>query len=198
MNNIYVRHYIYITDDKKIVPGDWCVDTQINFIFKLKERGHSGLLRSETDSFVEDSCKRIILTTAPKLIEDGIQAIDGEFLEWFAKNPSCDEVKIEDYGNLYNFRYLILVPREEVDEYSPNYNMKKEILEEMEKQPKCTCVEHDPYCCKIHGSCPTCVKQETLEEAEVAFANEIQQISDYDKGRWYGRIEGANWLMQVC
>jgi len=36
-------------------------------------------------------------------------------------------------------------------------------------------------------------KQETIEEAEITFANEIKQISDYDKGRWYGRIEGANW-----
>jgi hypothetical protein len=25
-------------------------------------------------------------------------------------------------------------------------------------EPKCTCKEHDSYCCQIHGSCPTCVK----------------------------------------
>jgi hypothetical protein len=34
-------------------------------------------------------------------------------------------------------------------------NMKQETLEE----PKCTCKEHDPYCCQVHGSCPTCVKK---------------------------------------
>jgi len=28
------------------------------------------------------------------------------------------------------------------------------------KEEKCTCKEHDPYCCKIHGNCPTCVKKE--------------------------------------
>jgi hypothetical protein len=33
--------------------------------------------------------------------------------------------------------------------------MKQETLEE----PKCTCKEHDPYCCQVHGSCPTCVKK---------------------------------------
>jgi hypothetical protein len=39
--------------------------------------------------------------------------------------------------------------------------------------------------------------EETLEQAaEVKFANEIQQLSDYDKGRWYGRIEGANWAQE--
>jgi hypothetical protein len=37
-------------------------------------------------------------------------------------------------------------------------------------------------------------KQETLElPVEINFANEIEQISEYDKGRWYGRIEGAKW-----
>ena len=41
------------------------------------------------------------------------------------------------------------------------------------------------------------MKKETLEEnTEVTFANEIEQISDYDKGRWYGRIEGANWQQE--
>ena len=28
------------------------------------------------------------------------------------------------------------------------------------KEEKCTCKEHDPYCCQIHGNCPTCVKKE--------------------------------------
>ena len=30
----------------------------------------------------------------------------------------------------------------------------------MEKEEQCTCKEHDPYCCQIHGNCPTCVKKE--------------------------------------
>jgi hypothetical protein len=43
--------------------------------------------------------KKIILTTDPDLIKNGVQAIPDEFLEWFVKNPSCEEVeviKIED------------------------------------------------------------------------------------------------------
>jgi hypothetical protein len=40
-------------------------------------------------------------------------------------------------------------------------------------------------------------KHETLElPKEIDFANEIEQISEYDKGRWYGRIEGAKWQEQ--
>jgi hypothetical protein len=33
-----------------------------------------------------------------------------------------------------------------------------------QEEPKCTCIEHDPYCCQIHGGCPLCVKPETLED----------------------------------
>lgn len=32
--------------------------------------------------------------------------------------------------------------------------------EQIKEEAKCTCKEHDPYCCQVHGSCPTCVKQE--------------------------------------
>jgi len=44
--------------------------------------------------------KKIILTTDPKLISDGVQAIDDEFLQWFVNNSSCEQVKIkeEDYS----------------------------------------------------------------------------------------------------
>lgn len=31
---------------------------------------------------------------------------------------------------------------------------------------ECTCVEHDPYCCKIHGKCPKCTHTETIEQAK--------------------------------
>ena len=30
----------------------------------------------------------------------------------------------------------------------------------LKEKAKCTCKEHDPYCCQIHGSCPTCIKKE--------------------------------------
>ncbi len=42
---------------------------------------------------------KIILTTNPDLIKDGVQAIDYKFLEWFVKNPSCEYVEIEDWYN---------------------------------------------------------------------------------------------------
>jgi len=76
--------------------------------------------------------REIIMTTDTDLIKDGVQAIDDEFLEWFVKNPSCEEVEVEellykyvsDYqGNRLGF-YKIIIPKEESKKES-----KKETLE---------------------------------------------------------------------
>lgn len=44
---------------------------------------------------VRKDYKKIILTTDYQLIKDGVQAIDNEFIEWFVKNQSCEEVEIK-------------------------------------------------------------------------------------------------------
>ena len=81
-------------------------------------------------------CKKIILTTDVDLIKDGVQSIPDDFLEWFVKNSSCEEVevgKIKNYkGNYFDcfhtqgqcdcglstckqmfFTYKIIIPKEE-------------------------------------------------------------------------------------
>ncbi len=98
---------IYITSDEEIKDvrphkGKWQLE--------------KGLILNKFPDYLTDlsECKLIILTTDQDLINDGVQAIDDEFLEWFVKNPSCTEVEVEDYGNnFYNIRYLILIPQEE-------------------------------------------------------------------------------------
>jgi hypothetical protein len=60
--------------------------------------------------------KKIILTTDQDLIKDGVQAIDDEFLEWFVKNPSCEEVDILIEKRTWKeinwiFYYKIIIPR---------------------------------------------------------------------------------------
>ena len=91
-------------------------------------------------------------------------------------------------------------------------------------EEQCTCKKHDPYCCHIHGSCPTCVKKEepkqetigkqfyetadmvisvirnkqTLEEA----AKRLYPINGeyFDKEFYMVRriafIEGAKWMQE--
>ena len=38
---------------------------------------------------------KIILTIDTDLIKDGVQETPDEFLEWFVKNPSCEEVDVK-------------------------------------------------------------------------------------------------------
>ena len=110
---------IYITSDEEIKDGDWCIDTVDNIIFKVKEQAHSGLLRSGTYSYVEDFCKKIILTIDQDLIKDDVQIIDDEFLEWFVKNPSCEEVEVEQILDACDTtteswtKYKIIIQKEE-------------------------------------------------------------------------------------
>jgi hypothetical protein len=86
-----IKLNIYITSDEEIKEEDW--------IYGLFNGGV--ILRSKynipkhTQDYLEFGLK-IILTTDPDLIADGVQAIDDEFLEWFVRNPSCEEVKVEE------------------------------------------------------------------------------------------------------
>jgi hypothetical protein len=79
--------HIYITSDEEIKDGDWHLNIVTNKISKY----NIGLLNPNRSNY-----KKIILTTDPDLIKDGVQEIDEEYLEWFVKNPSCDYVEIED------------------------------------------------------------------------------------------------------
>ena len=82
---------IYITSNKGIKEGNWCLELQTGKIFRAG-------LSVGTD--YEDLFKKIILTDNKDLIKDGVQAIDDEFLEWFIKNPSCESVEVEKYHGI--------------------------------------------------------------------------------------------------
>jgi len=82
------NHYIYITSDEEIKDvrphkGKWQLE--------------KGKILNKLPNYLTDlsECKLVILTTDQDLIADGVQAIDDEFLEWFVKNPSCEEVEVE-------------------------------------------------------------------------------------------------------
>ena len=100
--------HIYITSDEEIKEGD-CV-------YCITE--NRLLISNVSYSKLEDRFK-IILTTDPDLIKEGVQGIDDEFLEWFVKNSSCEEVEIvnDEYVDLekdeYVDLYKIIIPQEE-------------------------------------------------------------------------------------
>lgn len=78
--------HLYITSSEEIKEGDWLINIKLNNGEPFKK------------DFKYDSndvwYKKIILTTDPDLIKGGVQAIDDEFLQWFVKNPGCEEVEV--------------------------------------------------------------------------------------------------------
>lgn len=119
----WLTQNIYITSDEEITGFE-------NNIWVIK--GQRVFLWQNTMALVSNNKPRkIILTTDQDLIKDGVQAIDDEFLEWFVKNPSCEEVDV-DYNLIvtqtkpliqhqgskpvvvpHKIHYKIIIPKEE-------------------------------------------------------------------------------------
>jgi hypothetical protein len=108
------NQHIYITCDEEIKEEDWA------YVFRGGTHRVEKAIHNDLTTW-----KKIILTTDQDLIKDGVQAIDDEFLEWFVKNPSCEEVEVEDTclevrvcdcgmnENCLKPGYTIIIPQEE-------------------------------------------------------------------------------------
>jgi hypothetical protein len=102
---------VYITSDEKIEKGDWYKTGKFIWKMMYPQWGEEG----------QGDAKKIILTTDPKLIDDGVQSIDDEFLKWFVKNPTVESVEFEKehddtvpYPKMrYVYPYSIIIPKEE-------------------------------------------------------------------------------------
>jgi len=163
----YQFQNIYITNDEEIKEGDWVLYTRGNRIHcqKLEDKNDVELAN------IEDSgAFKIILTTDSDLIEDGIQAIDNEFLEWFVQNPSCEEVVIEpipnnswgfDLGEPMTLGYKIIIPKEE-----PKQKQKQHLIEIMRGDEELGLYEEP--------------KQETTLEEFAEKETEIQGWGEYE------------------
>ena len=202
---------IYITSDEKIKEGvnQWYLDKFLN-----KPRNSSGSQYGEKQDV-------IILTDNKDLIADGVQAIDDEFLEWFVKNPSCEEVEVaimnKGYDSASDFPYQefykIIIPNEEPKITNcGNKNCQSGVING--KNPKlckkCNPTE-EPKQELERGITITHVgKQETLEEAaerlakdaykkhsvkddKLSLDEQIQRSGGFIVGFKEGMIEGAKW-----
>jgi hypothetical protein len=94
-----MNQHIYITNDEEIKEGDWLFSSKTNNIFKadsIEYLESHNMIEDFDKSFYINSkySKKIILTTDKSL--DGVQAIDDEFLQWFAKNSSREYVQSSD------------------------------------------------------------------------------------------------------
>jgi len=79
-NGHTINQNIYITNDEEIKFDDYYLGEDNNLYCLVSKVNSNG--------------KKIILTTDQELINEGVQPIDDEFLEWFVTNPTCEEVFI--------------------------------------------------------------------------------------------------------
>lgn len=174
---LFTYHHIYITNDEKIKEGNW-------YYYKEAEKYEhifNYAIGSEDNTALKG--KKIILTTDEDLIKNGVQAIDDEFLKWFIKNPTREEVRIKNNICLVKrgncdcsemdmdcqvLGYEIIIPEEE-----SNYNLKQEILLEMER---------------LETS-----KPETLEEAAKKYATNHGMMAYISPEKQKSFIAGAKW-----
>jgi hypothetical protein len=154
---------IYITSDERPNTNEYYIIDDIHEV-----------LKNDSLKFIDNNCKKIILTTDQDLIKDGVQEINDEFLEWFVKNPSCEEVKVVDVRSLGVYGsycpYKIDVPKEEIE------ILKEELID----CPKCRTSDFK-NCHSVR--CPMRkdeIKQETLEEAAEKYSENWEEITGLD------------------
>jgi thiol-disulfide isomerase/thioredoxin len=205
MKNIHVlNQQIYITTDEEIKEGDFFLYDETTIRYKTNgTEYHGGDLChiSGNRRYPVSESKKIILTTNPLL--DGVQAIDDEFLEWFVKNPSCEEVEV-GYGwirltETNNEGYWVSIPNNQ-------FEMQQEELEEVECN-NCGYLmslteDESIYVC-YNSECTSCYeeyeeepKQETLEEAAENYAvqyliEDEQEIDSVNRKQSFKA--GAKW-----
>lgn len=99
------NYHVYITNDSDIKKGDWVWHLGRWHLLKVGQfteiNESKGFLDTEfcingIEVLVKD-CKNIILTTDQDLIQDGVQSIDDDFLQWFINNPSCVVVEVDSF-----------------------------------------------------------------------------------------------------
>jgi hypothetical protein len=113
INQRGINQNIYITSDEKPKAGEYAIATL---------NGNSEVVQLNQSTCIYYDSK-IVLTTDQDLNKDGVQAIDDEFLEWFVKNPNCEEVLVIKNWNYpldkrweYKINFII------IKEYDPNQN----------------------------------------------------------------------------
>jgi hypothetical protein len=188
---------IYITSDERIKEGNWYISILENEVYKATKKTQNIMNVAnlvESTSYKKTHFK-IILTTDQDLIKDGVQAIDDEFLEWFVKNPSCEEV--ETIHGLFNpmgrqvdpmnlgqnhsqcvWKYKIIIPQEEP---TPVW---KQIIE--------SCGGEEEFM-ESAGLKP---KKETLKEAAENYTKDGTKHYMEKTNVELGFINGAKWQQE--
>jgi hypothetical protein len=127
--NQHNSFHIYITSDDEIKEGDWALDLCEDLGLKYQPFK----VDKATLKYANQECKKIILTTDPDLIKDGVQEISENFLQWFLKNKACEYVEVKKVEHLTNKPYRVTIPEEE-----PKQDLEKDIFENLKEYYKTT------------------------------------------------------------
>ena len=194
--NIYkIGKELFITSDEEIKKGDWVLNPIYKTVYKW--------IKNSDIYFDRIDAKKIILTTDQDLINDGVQDIDNEFLEWFVKNPSCEHVKVEkehhteieevsyegDFQNVDYIKYKVIIPKEE-SKQELSLKINDEFLDTTSKEILYTLMEEFDNLVTENSS------EETLEEFSRRRFNE-QKLDTYTSYNIEDAIkEGAKWQQE--
>lgn len=168
------NQHIYITNDEEIKVGD--------FFYSVR-----GVIEKAIINYPKgEHFGKLILTTDQNLIKYGVQAIDDEFLEWFVKNPTCEEVEIGRTNQL-------------IDNYADKGGYRWEVKYHIYIQkevPKREFVNNtlfsNPISFELNNEVLEEPKQETLEEAAEKWFNK----DGFYPNPKQGFISGAKWQQE--
>ena len=182
---------ISITSDKEISGFE-------NNIWVIK--GDRIFLWQNTMALVSNNKPRkIILTTDQDLINDGVQEINYEFLEWFVNNPGFE--KIEVIKTHLCTQTGLPCGMQCLNEETCNENITYKIIIP-KKEPKClydtprSCENSE---CRVLNKCngdKVKSKQETLEEAKIKIYKDYWNFehTQWIKSSFFNGFEaGAKW-----
>jgi hypothetical protein len=125
LRNYTTGQHIYITNDEEIEEGDWFYDLDTKYV-KIKQ--------SWENSHLEFNGKKIILTTDEDLINEGVQAIDEDFLQWLVKNPNFENVVVKNFEDQYVYNFLDYEIIDETDHLLSQEANKKRLLQDTKEQ----------------------------------------------------------------
>jgi hypothetical protein len=169
-------HHIYITS-KEYIGLSYYLDGDLV---------RKGVIDDKDYWEVRKDYEKIILTTDPKLIEDGVQGIDSEFVMWFINNPSCEFVKIgKEIWNDKTTSYKIIIPKEGMNCWSGKKGVegwpgKEEPKQETLEDAKSNYADihnevYDIPCANLH------INNRELIENAIEFGAKWQQEQDKNK-----------------
>ena len=181
------NQHIYITSDEEIQEDNWVFECSLNWVFKSHKHGLPNYNPNK---------KKIILTTDPDLIKDGVQQISDEFLEWFVENPSCKSVEIDTYSkkigvetdangyremDVFGKDYKIIIPQEEPKEDWIYNNPQCKQIESCSKSlsKKCICPQKE-------------FKQNTKDEVDLLVNELINKFTN-----WSGSYVYRDKLIEI-